>query len=463
VRVGALGCAALAAAGCAMMQSSSLEIGPGLPACSSNAGSYFLPKTMFRLGVDQRTTGSGDTKRSNFELAYLVAFRRSDGTKPYCLDYLASVTSKDEINVVKYSPRLVVQPANATEAQMLAAAKQRLIALGMPSDALSDARSLPELNAEFDSNLLRYVASDAVDQSAYIVQALTTAIFTGVAGVGAAPRAAGLAKPEEGKPLRVAEHDFDPFDPLQSAIINQSLRDFGFCIVVAGVTFDPSLMTVQQYCDDPMRRSRLQPAFNRKLEAARAHNDVKDVRGILYRPRVPYRVHVFLKADLSRPGGWTLRKSEVIAMENIAPIIAVGVDRAFFAQRKTALVFDQGSLSNVCIYKTSELQKFAEIPLEVVKSVVALPTTIVQLRIINTNNETALIKAHDAILRNQETALQTLATIRADTTTPVKIHPMLGLSATELGDVDVLAQTSASAQFYAKSNFAAVCPAEEPK
>ena len=334
-----IGCAMMLAAGCAMTQSTltDMTVGSHGVACRSNAGSYFLPKTIFRVGLTKRTTGGGTAnERSYFELSYLAAMRRSDGTRPYCLDYLANISSDDEINVVKYTGRLAV---GTGEPAQLAKAKEEL---GPLDPVLLDRiTSLRQANLQFDPNLLRYVMSDAVDQSAYIAETLIKSIFLGVAGASATVRGAGLDKPDATTGIqRVAELDFDPFDPVQSAIVNELLKDFGFCILVAGATFDPSLATVQQYCDKPMWWVQKQPVFNRKLETARSHNDVKEVRGILYRPRMPYRVFLFIKSELAKAGGWRLRKAEIVTMENIAPVIAVGVDRTFFAQRKTALVFD---------------------------------------------------------------------------------------------------------------------------
>ncbi len=415
VAVGLMGAAlALLVAGCGMMEStlSDLDVGSGKVTCHSNAGSYFLPKTMFRLGVIKRTTGAEGDERSWYELNYLVAIRRSDGTKPYCLDYLGSITSDDTINVVKYSNRLLAGvdkldfdkpiPELSSPFGSPAIDKARLQVAG------DHVRTLANINAQLDSNLLRYVSSDSVDQSAYIAKALIRTLFLGVASAGAGVKAAGLSGLDGDKVQRVAELDFDPFDPVRTAVVNDALKDFGFCILIQGGTLDPEHGSIQHYCDKPLRAVQQQQAFNARLADARQHNDVMVTRGILYRPRLPYRVLLFLKSDLAKPQGWVLRKSEVIPMENIAPIVSVGVDRTYFAQRKTTLVFDQGSLTHVCIYKGSELAKFAEIPLEIVKSVVLLPTQIVQLRIINTDNETRLVKARNAALNRQADVLEQL-------------------------------------------------------
>ncbi len=447
----ALGNAVSIIAGCAMMSSSltDLDAQTGQVACHTNAGAYFLPKTMFRVGIIKHIIESGEDDQTYYKLSHLTAIRRSDGTKPYCLDYLGNITSDDEINVVKYTDRLAVRNNEVVD---LPKTKEKLLA-HLPQALRDRATTLAAIKSELDPNLLRYVASDALDQSSYILKALTKALFLGIAGAGATTKSSALAALDErSKIQRVIELDYDPFDSVRTAMVNDALKEFGFCIVVETGTFDPAVTTVQEYCDKPKQFIRRHHEFDKKLKTARFHNDVKSVRGILYRPRIPYKVFLFLKSD----GKWKLRKSETIAMENIAPIVSVGIDRTFFAQRKTALVFDQGMLTNVCIFKTSELQKFAEVPLEIVKGVISLPTTIIQLRIINTNNDAQLVKAHEAVLRKQENVLQELEDIRKGVKKPGK--DILGFDETPETDVDAATTES----FFKTSGFDSTCPNPAP-
>jgi hypothetical protein len=60
----------------------------------------------------------------------------------------------------------------------------------------------------------------------------------------------------------------------------------------------------------------------------------RGVRGIYYRPRAAYSMSIYVKDD---PGGgqkWRLGKVQPMRMENISPVIALGVDRALFAARQ---------------------------------------------------------------------------------------------------------------------------------
>lgn len=66
-------------------------------------------------------------------------------------------------------------------------------------------------------------------------------------------------------------------------------------------------------------------------------------------------------------------------MENIMPIVSVGIDRAMFATRPISLVFDDGTLQTVCISKGSEVAGFIDIPLDIVYGMIALPSQTLQV------------------------------------------------------------------------------------
>jgi hypothetical protein len=94
-------------------------------------------------------------------------------------------------------------------------------------------------------------------------------------------------------------------------------------------------------------------------------------------------------------------------MPNLGPILSIGVERALFATRDTDLVFNQGVLTDVSIDKKSELVGFVRIPLAVAKAVVGVPAQILQIRIADTRNQTALINAQGELAN-------TLAQIKRD-------------------------------------------------
>jgi hypothetical protein len=140
--------------------------------------------------------------------------------------------------------------------------------------------------------------------------------------------------------------------------------------------------------------------------------------GVLYRPNIAHKVVILRRRD---PGGrapWTVYQTKQVDMPNISPVLAIGVDRAIFANRKTTLSFSKGVLTDVAINKGSELVGFVQIPLAVAKAIVDVPGQIVTLRLVDTQNKTALLTA-------QTQLIQAIAAYRQTTGS----DPILGRSA----------------------------------
>jgi hypothetical protein len=129
--------------------------------------------------------------------------------------------------------------------------------------------------------------------------------------------------------------------------------------------------------------------------------------GILYRPNVAHKVVIMRKFDPYGPERWQPFQTVMVGMPNLGPILSIGVERALFATRDTDLVFNQGVLTDVSIDKKSELVGFVRIPLAVAKAVVGVPAQILQIRIADTRNQTALLNAQGELAN-------TLSKIRQD-------------------------------------------------
>jgi hypothetical protein len=337
-------------ASCSMVGSTALgELGQR--GCDSQAGYYFLPKTELLIEVERAKDGN-----NVFHQIKLHSKRVSDKRFGYCLDYLTNAAADDIVQVRKH-----------------------------PTTAI-----------------LGLVTTDALDQSSYILKTIVRTIFVGISGD---PTFRSRAFLETGGDKAVVfKGQLDPFDPVHSAIVNDALKAFGYCIVLhGGFMFDPALATPESYCDDPkgtLRSQKIKRLQYHKAGAA-SQDTAGNGRGIYYRPRVPHQVQLYMKSNPLLPGGWKLRLARAVEMENVAPIIQVGIDRAAFTQKKTSLIFDEGMLKNVCIYKKSELQEFVSIPLYVAQSVVALPAQIARVRINQTNNQREIIEAEEELIKTQ--------------------------------------------------------------
>ena len=124
--------------------------------------------------------------------------------------------------------------------------------------------------------------------------------------------------------------------------------------------------------------------------------------GLLYRPRVPYRLSVFRKLD---PGGsdrWKLSETQQVALENLSPVLSLDVRRAAFAGRNANFVFNSGTLVTACVSKNSEIEGFVDIPLQISKSLVALPATIVSVQVNQIAAQTNLVNAENQLMQVQQ-------------------------------------------------------------
>ncbi|WP_092869313.1 hypothetical protein [Hyphomicrobium facile] len=380
-----------------MLNSSLLPQGPdslgadGRPACESTTGSYNLSKTYLRVKVDLKGTTAQDHDK-RLELAGVDILHRPDRDKGYCLDYAASPTAHDMVKIFKVREgRVLTKPttANATP------------------EPVQDA----ELAAS-GSGLLHAISTDAIDESAYILKTIIRTIFIGISGnPNFAETSAVQGRSVNGAAVndRVVDVEYDPFDLAQSALVNSTLSQLGFCIILQGVTVPRDHGTIATYCDDPRRAVEKNIRMVNALRLAEDPPETLSSRGVFYRPRIPFTVLLFLNANrgsAQAKAKWELRGSEVVELENVSPILAIDVERAFFAERKTTVMFDQGALTNVCVFKTSELVQFVDVPLEIAKSMVALPANIIQVQIDQTAGQRNLLAAQNQLMQAEVRRLQ---------------------------------------------------------
>lgn len=349
--------AALLLGACAMAQSTLVAEGP-TTGCESTAGSYFLSKSHVRVVV------GGDTPPT-FYLKSVRITHRPDKAHKYCLDYLGSPTANEGFVVAR--------------------------------------------NA---AGLLQRIYSNSEDQSGAIAKTLANTVFTAVSGNSqfSTDRSSDGATPATPD---IFTAEYDPFDEADTALMNDGLRYFGFCLVLEGANLSHSARSIDEYCDRPLHRSSRERAMREQADYS-SYNDhvIKEVRGILYRPRVAHVLYLFQKRNLKLSGGWELRASEAVHLENRSPILSVGVDRAFFASRKTNLVFDDGVLHDINIDKKSELAGFVEVPLYIAQGIAALPANIVQVRINANTSKTNLINAQSKLIDAKTQHLKALADLK---------------------------------------------------
>lgn len=323
-----------------MLETSGLDV-QATADCLNSAGAYFLPKKVLTVEVKGRNTGGGPLRGYGIEVTddWMSV---PDRGQSYCLDYVGSITSRDEVGIVR-SPE----------------------------------------------GLLARVYTRAEDKTVEIAKTLIDTGFL----LGAAGGRQLLG--ETTTPFSAGPFTFDPFDPYEAAKINAALRPYGYCVFVDGFSFPPGVQPAS-WCERPQVLSihaTKAPPLADPLpppEVAR--------RGVLYRANITRTLTVLRKANPEGRDPWLLTMTKQIEVPNRAPVFVVEVNRSLFVDRITDLEFKDGVLTNVSVKKPSEAAAFVEIPLAVVSAVVALPGTIMKLKINDANNMERLIKAQTELI-----------------------------------------------------------------
>jgi hypothetical protein len=119
-------------------------------------------------------------------------------------------------------------------------------------------------------------------------------------------------------------------------------------------------------------------------------------------------ISVYRKADASGRQRWRLERRINVSLENLSPVLAVKLPRTVFATRRAMLLFDQGSLLTACVAKSSEIEHFVSIPYEIARSIVALPSAVIKVKINQAEKSQELIEAETKLFKIQEAHLKAL-------------------------------------------------------
>jgi hypothetical protein len=354
-------------AGCYVVESSRIapERQSSQPSngCASALGSYALPKAFLRVQVTQ-------AGKALPAIQEMQVKRHNDPSLVFCLDYLSSSLADDKITVRKWAVKA--------------------------DSGKSDAKVTPP------TSFLGAVIVNATDRSAYVLEALIRAAFIAVSGDP------NFLQRENEVITTLADLEYDPFDPDESAVVNARLTKLGYCLVLENYTFERQKPDVSSYCNAPRSHPNRHTFVTKAYAKAEATPADRFLPGIQYRPRVPYRLEIYSRPDKS--DSWSLIRTQSVSLENLSPVLALDIRRAAFAQRAANFIFDQGTLKVACVSKSSEVEGFVAIPLQISKSIVALPASILSVQIDQTQTQTKLVKAEQQLYQVQQAYLNAMQT-----------------------------------------------------
>jgi hypothetical protein len=116
---------------------------------------------------------------------------------------------------------------------------------------------------------------------------------------------------------------------------------------------------------------------------------------------------IFQRPD--RRGRWELGRMETVELENASPVMTLAIGRAAFGRRSAYFLFDEGTLLTACLSKTSEIEGFVEIPLEISRSLVELPGAIFKVRIDQFKGLNELAQVQQALFQAQKAQMAAAA------------------------------------------------------
>jgi hypothetical protein len=328
--------------------------------CASRLGSYSLPRGLLRVqvGTTAESKKPGIVKLDTVDVPVKV-IRHPDPALTFCLDHVSSYTADDKIDVVKWP---VTDTSVSTKGSILGA-----------------------------------MTVNATDQSVYIINSLIRALFIFVSGdPNFTTRRALITSPV----ATLADLEYDPFNPTESASINARLSKLGYCLVLESYTFDTKRVGLDQYCNNPERYGQVPTMVTKAYMRVAAEPMNPKLPGIHYRPRYPYRLMIFYRSD--RTGRWELDRMDTVELENMSPVMTLAVGRSTFAARSAYFLFEEGALKTACVSKGSELEGFVKIPLEISRAIVELPGAIFKIQIDQFSNLDALAKVEQQLFLAQK-------------------------------------------------------------
>lgn len=212
------------------------------------------------------------------------------------------------------------------------------------------------------NGLLASVASSEVDQTGKVLEALADTAIT------AAKVAAGFPAAQVAPAGQDREYQF-LVDPPSSA---QTYTGIG------GSSYN---LTVEPIGTPCTTTSSCLPAQGQTFP------------GVVYRRSIPYQIKVL--------SGSAVVSDQLVSLPNHGPIGFAALKGSSFVTTNYDLRFEQGSLTSSDATRPSEALGAVQVPQNIVKSLVSLPTDLVQLKINTVGKEKELLEAQQALIKAQ--------------------------------------------------------------
>jgi hypothetical protein len=382
--------------------------GSVVQSCASGLGSYSLAYSTIRVKVYQ-DFGANNQPVSGASLFVTPPTPHPDPKQKYCLNFLESGFADDKVQVVWSGA-------------------------GDANDA-----SKPEATRS-PNDLLALVVSKNIDRTGEIIRKLIRALFIALSRNPDSTFGRGLNDAVETRLM--TEQDVNPFDVPAMARLNKSLKEYGICITLGKYTHS-EMLSADAYCNSPDLSLSLS-GLSRYAEVAQKQRYLVDKLpiGIFYRPKQSYSLFAYVRDDPDLGGPWHLRKVESVQLENISPVMVLGVSRALFAEHRVAFAFDNGNLVDFCLAKGSEVQGAVKIPVDIIYGIVSLPSATIEAELSLASGKKNLLDAQKRLIDAQNAYMEFLVNgggntaVKSEATVLTKDNSYLGFKAAGATDLN---------------------------
>jgi len=135
--------------------------------------------------------------------------------------------------------------------------------------------------------------------------------------------------------------------------------------------------------------------------------EIVSQKGVYYRPLMPYDMLIRYEPKKITNDDFPFENKVTLLLPNGAPILCLDITRGAFITKMIDVTFSEGILKEVKTDKPSEILAALDIPLDVVRAFVKLPTDLIQIKIGYTKAETELLKQQAATIKAMRYLLQT--------------------------------------------------------
>ncbi len=122
---------------------------------------------------------------------------------------------------------------------------------------------------------------------------------------------------------------------------------------------------------------------------------------------------------LSFTGPAGVREERIVVVPDASRLAVIDLTRASFVNKTLTATFDNGVLNKVVLGKPSEALALAQVPIDILAAIIALPAELIQLKIDTSENQTKLSKQRTLEIQAQQKLLESFQKLStADTNAP---------------------------------------------